>query len=149
MGSLSETPGPTCGVTEMGVMPWTVGRLATAGGGLGAATPGEPAAGPAMPGEPTAGVVPVGYAAGGGGGMPGMVGRSEGFTAATPCTVGRLPTGSVAGFTAAGGGGGRRPWAGGAPGAAGRGAAWGGPGCVDGMAPEDMVRGGVPTEGMG
>jgi len=42
VGVLSDSPGPGCGVTEMGVMPWIVGRLATAGGTAGAATPGEP-----------------------------------------------------------------------------------------------------------
>jgi hypothetical protein len=109
VGWFSETPGPGCGLTEMGVMPWTVGRWATAGGGLGAATPGEPAAGAATPGEPTVGEVPVGYAAGGGGGMPGTVGRSEGVTVGMACTVGRLPTGIVGALAAAGGGGGRAP----------------------------------------
>ena len=66
VGSLSETPGPGWGVTEMGVMPWIVGRWATAGAGRGAATPGEPGRGAATPGEPgvagTAGFVPDGYA---------------------------------------------------------------------------------------
>jgi hypothetical protein len=75
----SESPGPGCGVTEMGVMPWIVGRLATAGGTVGAATPGEPL---------------DGYAAAGTGRMPGTVGRSEeGTTEGIAATVGRLPTG--------------------------------------------------------
>jgi hypothetical protein len=99
VGSLSETPGPGCGVTEIGVMPWIVGRLATAGTGRGAATPGEPGRGAVTPGGPgTVGVEPDGYASKGSGCMPGTVGRSEAIcTGAMPGTVGRSPGGTGAG----------------------------------------------------
>jgi hypothetical protein len=75
VGAFSESPGPACGVTEMGGRPCTVGRLATAAGIAGAATPGEGAVGS-----------PAGR-------MPGIVGRSEEGTAGIAATVGRVPAG--------------------------------------------------------
>jgi hypothetical protein len=151
VGAFRETPGPGCGVTEMGVMPWTVGRVATSDRGLGAATPGEPGRGlgAATPGEPGRGPeVPCEYAAGGMGGMPGTVGRSEGEmaagpTVATPGMVGRSPGGTREGCAGMGADvapGGRGGWAACAPGAGGRGAAVPGTGGEAGMAPEDTVR---------
>jgi hypothetical protein len=74
VGAFSERPGPGCGVTEMGVMPCTVGRLATAAGTAGAATPGEPGAAET-------------------GRIPGTVGRSEAGIAGNSAMVGRVPVG--------------------------------------------------------
>jgi hypothetical protein len=100
VGASSESPGPGCGVTEMGVRPCTVGRLATAAGMVGAATPGE-----------GGGLAPTGR-------MPGTVGRSEEGTEGIAATVGRVPTGVpfAGGAAGAAPAGGRGGWAAGGPG---------------------------------